>query len=444
MEALEVTRNLVLKDDAVSTIKHGILLANEDFIREAAQELLLNNQLAWHHIITILVRDRSEVRIKVLREIFRQQGTGKQGKFTALWVLFKETKFCRTSFNMLLALTKQKLPATIRVDEPMDVDGGDHPATLCGSDCLNIQGLLDGLCASFKHKDWNTVLHWMRVAAAALIHPNVVTDTGRAFLLRFPDKASLLTVIISALVKSSEDKKLKAYLNAWYDIACMGTLAPEYQALLLFSIAQNCMKGVYNNDRGLDTQVPRWDSAAPLKCIPACAVDIETFRGRTGAGNVMKEFSTVALDFKPEFHGCRERSSPKQYVETWMSKGDDFFEKEEKSEVDKFTAAAAAMFLELFHFDFPQSLEDKDSYPHEIHDLCELKLRDRDPNNPDSRFYGYGKKPLRNRSPPENFYDLRDTVEDVLQRAIHLFIRDVLRHHRGLWIARSLRDVSMI
>lgn len=431
MEAVQFTRNLALCDEVYSAIKTALLEDNFWGIHVAAKELLLKNQLLWTDIVRLLVEDRCIARLQLLIELSRLISNGRQGKLTALWILHKDTSFCRTAFNMVLALKDEDLLGMdgIKLTNPIWKPRLD-------SRCVNVDLMLDKLGESWAAQDWQLVLSWIRVAGAAILHPYSMSDEHRSMLIRQKVKGSLLQLIITCMLTNTTDRNMRLYLNAWYEISLCCTLTPAYQLMMLFAVAINCMEGVHNDQTPVDSvwRAPEWGAAATLEDIPDKAISIETFRGRTGKGCVLSEFSAIVHDFNPNFHGSRERSSPDIYIQTWFTKNK-----------DALTDKAASNFKDLYHFKFSQTLDDTDKYPNENDELCELKLRDFHPDDPEylDPEFEYHAHLTRFRSPASNFYDLRDTVERVLERAIHHFINHVLRHHPSVWVARSLRDVSI-
>ena len=430
MELPPTTSDDILVDDLLSTIKNGIHLGKLQEVHSAAYELMKKGDLLKpNDIITLLLRDRCVVHSSVLENLYRLLYEGKQGKFSALWHVIQSTKESRAGFNMLLGSIKHPFPELTFEQFVNDVKLADCVV-------IDIDNLLSSLSCTWRNRNWVAVVSLMQAAAVVIRQGSfTITAKGKLYLLHAPKKASFIHVVVSLLHRDSSNTKVKRFLSACYDLALKYSFTTENDILLLFFMVVNCRKILETDDVDEDDddddgavdldKIPHWDDAAPLTEIPEWASDIETYRGRNGAANRLKLHDYVTR-YNEKFHGCRERSSPQKYVDTWFT----------AAKGDEYAVEAKKNFIELYRFCFPQSLDDKENFPHRIHGLTGLDLRTDISKPPHTSWFTHSFRK------PENFYQLRDTVEGVLERCSHVYVAEVLHSVPQLWTATSLRQIN--
>ena len=307
-----VTQNGFLLEEIVSLLRKSLRRKEVPLARQATREIMLKCQLQWSVIFTALFEDHCLVGSEMLDFFAKKfRRGGQQNQFECIEMLLTSCRTCRIAPRMAQHFANKSTPEKLTADRDGSVLGLVKPR----EGCIDCDELLGQMLFAWKTKNWDQVGAYAAVAASVIQvegYVREVTPKGKNYLaMSKPGRRvvhpQFYHVLFVMLYKNTpaEEEEEKTYLRACCDIAVQvadnRSVKKRMLVLMLYSALARC---VYR-DAAPPLAIPitprgKWRDFADIEEIPDWAIDIETYRGRTGL-EVSNMFSARPKKFMEDY-----------------------------------------------------------------------------------------------------------------------------------------------
>lgn len=269
--------------------------------------------LPWDSLLTFLFEDHCLCEPHVLERFLEARESGDKRK--AVELLLTRARTCRVAACLPVVAMAEVHIFPRQVPVPKELRGLFLPA----EGYLDLDVALALVCRAWTEGTENELLSALLLTSTANDFENrILTPKGERYLLPLYNKRRCRTrpvaqVVLSALWRATskpEEDSTRRYLLSCFRFAC---LPGSVTRLLMFApVAYRLFhpRVIHWSPHLHDT--PNWETMSALFCMPDHAVDIHTFRGRTGRASrdlLEKKGRDVRMSDAclEEFHGIRQK-----------------------------------------------------------------------------------------------------------------------------------------